>query len=1270
MNKVILFAVLVILLSYPVSAELFVINTTGDTNQFGTATVPNLGQQLSLGNTVDVTIHHIGFQLRSAVAAGNASLYVSIKNEATGYPALFLGNTSYVPLTGTNGTKIGYGNISVPAYANLTIYLNTTGVSGTPLSVLSTNTNPYAGGTAIYTNSVFNWASIGAGYDIPLFIQYTNVTNNLTITAATYSGLQLLNFTAIITNGTHTNSISTTTGSLTSPNITSASYNITLSGFNSNVYLGRTITNVPGNSTYVFNYTLLRIQLIDSVDFSHLQAETGLQYTSFRLNKFAGGTILTSGYASTNGLYYYLEGVHGGVQLLSPSTISYGSDYISYSLSSAILLDGIPGMRVLNLSITPRKFVLNGTLGLTNFSAIVNGTTYTTTNGTMKINNPTNSQTMRVFTTGQVGILNYTTTIINSSLIYVQAATIKAQNQLMNTATPVNLSADSGTFSITDGFQSLSFPSGATVYSNNASVTSPLSYIITNNFSLGFNQSLTAANKDSSNYVSFQYINISSSAYNGYQVTGYTFTGSPYIYTAPQTSILYPYSVSNISYRVQKSAQNIYLDETYANMPAYSSHSFNYSLLNITLVNTKTSQNVSNFTIKVYNTAYDLAATNDTRSGNSVILLTNGTYILKITSQGYVPTTYNVNTVNGLNNVAIPINQYTQQTLNAQTYSGLRVPVYNVTIPARNAVINRMQSDIIIDLNISSRNILINVNFTTDAQSEHIILQSNIGTNYTLKYSDFVQNNQAKFYILIDTLYPSGNYVYNNIIGYNYTSSSYSTICSTTSGCGKYIDLITNESTYPSISAASLSLNASSTTQNISLRYSSPNNNLRVLYQNVATNASYNMTYSALNVSVTTIAGALINNVTTTIVNNNTGEIHTNVTRNGLSVFYVSNGNYTIHVDPDGYQFANTSRVLTDGLTNVKFTVYTTNSMNITIYDSISKVKVPGTTTIEFISDAMSQTNTTATGNIYVDLLSPSDYSIRFRNPNYVETFYYLRLVNRSTNTVNVYMNNASLIPTNITQPFVDQSTNPLISALIKVQKYDIATNTYIQQNSLITDEYGKVYFSGFLFYDYYRFVVEYPVGRTVYTSEPAYLTTSIPSYIIVPVGTPEETGYDLASGITATTSFNNNTEVASFTWNDPDAVASEYCLNVFQKNGVNIYTSCTNSQSGQILTVINTTTYSYITIQGVATIDGTDYVLSTSIYERLNTAWGLSGLLFTFLATIILVFIFRSDPIAALIALPIPITLTTLMGISGLTGWIPVVVWIICLAIAYILRY
>jgi len=477
---------------------------------------------------------------------------------------------------------------------------------------------------------------------------------------------------------------------------------------------------------------------------------------------------------------------------------------------------------------------------------------------------------------------------------------------------------------------------------------------------------------------------------------------------------------------------------------------------------------------------------------------------------------------------------------------------------------------------------------------------------------------------------------------------------------------ITNTTTTGSLAFGAIN----ATLYTVSVYANSSSANFTTTVSNVLGNSTLAFDYGLLNLTATNrISGAAVSNFTAT-VSKTDGVSLTQYVANGNGKFYLNSGNYTVVFDSPGFALNTTSIMVNNGINSYNFALWTTNSINLTFLDANNKGLVPGTMTIDFISTAMSQTNTTTTGELYVDLLSPATYQIRARVNGYAESSTYLAVSNRSTYSLTIYMQNASQGAVNISLPIVDSATSPVSGAIVRVQKYDVATNTYLQQSALVTDNYGKVVFAGFLFAEYYRFVVEYPAGTTVLTSTPAYLTTQTMSPLIIPLNAPAPSGSDKAQGITASTSYNNATMVASYSWNDANAVGTQYCMYIYSQQHNVLHSSCSYSQSGQTLIFVNNTVYKYILIQGTATIDGIEYVLSSTVKETPVLDFGKSGILLVFIVTAAFIFMFRSDPIVAIMSVPIPVTFATMFGFTGLSAWIPVVVWIICATVAYLLRY
>lgn len=352
------------------------------------------------------------------------------------------------------------------------------------------------------------------------------------------------------------------------------------------------------------------------------------------------------------------------------------------------------------------------------------------------------------------------------------------------------------------------------------------------------------------------------------------------------------------------------------------------------------------------------------------------------------------------------------------------------------------------------------------------------------------------------------------------------------------------------------------------------------------------LTNTLLNISAVTISGSVINNFSINAYNSIYNYNITVNTTNGVAFVNQVRGLINLTIDAVGYStnFSKASIQVNTKNYSYRFTLYETNTFNITFYNQANPtVLLSGINiSLDLISSLFAQNYTTNTGGLYLPLLIPETYTMRYYSPSYTTRFYYFTLSNRSYNEIKLYLINSS-VNYNYTVYIVNQVLNPVEGAIVKNLKYDLATNSYLVQEIGITDVSGKTTFTVTFNDEYYKQVVEYPSGTLKKTTTPDYIDS--PS-VIIPISLGDNNiAEDVISyaGISGTLVFNNVSDNFRFDWSDTGLVASQYCLNVYRMTGLSqtLYNdSCSSGASAGTI------------LLGVANGSGFVYYAVASYYE------------------------------------------------------------------------
>ena len=186
------------------------------------------------------------------------------------------------------------------------------------------------------------------------------------------------------------------------------------------------------------------------------------------------------------------------------------------------------------------------------------------------------------------------------------------------------------------------------------------------------------------------------------------------------------------------------------------------------------------------------------------------------------------------------------------------------------------------------------------------------------------------------------------------------------------------------------------------------------------------------------------------------------------------------------------------------------------------------------------------------------------------EYFMVNTLINNITQNISLY-----LLGVNTTDLFtltvLDENNRPVENAYIRVQRWDIGTDLFYTIGMIITDEVGKATINLRLTDEWYRYQVIY--NETLYlTTEPHKEGTNERLlHINLLPGNP----YDEFENIDYSLTFNNLTNITTFTYADTTGAASTGCLKITKITPTTtevISYQCVESTSGVISTYINDT--------------------------------------------------------------------------------------------------
>jgi hypothetical protein len=410
-------------------------------------------------------------------------------------------------------------------------------------------------------------------------------------------------------------------------------------------------------------------------------------------------------------------------------------------------------------------------------------------------------------------------------------------------------------------------------------------------------------------------------------------------------------------------------------------------------------------------------------------------------------------------------------------------------------------------------------------------------------------------------------------------------------------------------------------------------------------------------------------------------------TTNGTTWFYLINGTYTglINSSLGTQTFTFTVNDITENISFYNFdmdncTNYTQTTLNFTIRDEDTDALVNGTlnlwfnVTSDFILTPL-QYNFSFSGGNYYAICVPNntisnwtaDMQAEYAHTSYDTKNYYLvdYLLNTTETAITLYLNNDT---SQVTLQVRDYNDDPIEDVYIKVQTYDVGTNSYTTTEIVKTDSEGDAFAQMVLNTVWYTFILELN-GEVVLQTLPTKITSTTRTFR-VNLDTDYFDNYDTSQGITYSLTYTNATTTFSFTYSDPTNVMQQGCLRLTRRtiNGDTVLnTTCQTSAATTILMNISdgaVGSNEYIA-EAYAIIGGQTFSLDSLSVSFNNTykIFGLSGIFFGLLIIIVLVMVGIWHPAVAIVMMIVGVIATNVMGIFYL-NWVYIVTFVILGAI------
>jgi len=254
-------------------------------------------------------------------------------------------------------------------------------------------------------------------------------------------------------------------------------------------------------------------------------------------------------------------------------------------------------------------------------------------------------------------------------------------------------------------------------------------------------------------------------------------------------------------------------------------------------------------------------------------------------------------------------------------------------------------------------------------------------------------------------------------------------------------------------------------------------------------------------------------------------------------------------------------------------------TLNFTTYDSINLTGI--NSTFEATFEVYSGTGSTLIEYLFSDLnenksnylfcLNSSgenvslDAFISYDATDYDSREYILdgAVIGNFTQNIPLYLTPTDLTDI-VTITVQDQNYDRVAGALVAIQEWNVGTNTYSTIGSLTTSSTGQGIIDLILYTKWYRAVI-YVDGDLVEITDVQKLSDT--SWVIT-VQLETDNPYDLFGSIAHGITFDNNTNITSFTWLDTSGYTNRGCLVVYNQTNTGqslIFSSCVSSVSGTV---------------------------------------------------------------------------------------------------------
>lgn len=385
------------------------------------------------------------------------------------------------------------------------------------------------------------------------------------------------------------------------------------------------------------------------------------------------------------------------------------------------------------------------------------------------------------------------------------------------------------------------------------------------------------------------------------------------------------------------------------------------------------------------------------------------------------------------------------------------------------------------------------------------------------------------------------------------------------------------------------------------------------------------------------ITGTGTTNCTYTINDLNTTFTENKTTTNTNTTTGLINGTYNIQAECLGYALNNKNITINQTTQTITISLYTTNSVNISFFDSATNALLIKNISIEFIGGTNFNQNTD-NGSLYVDLLSPSQYTLIYSSTGYRTGTYVFTLINQSNTQLTLYLDNSSTTSLVLMTVRDKYSKDPIQNAIVTIQRY--INNSWITEQIFNTDfnGQGEAWFQ--ISTEFYNFLIS--KDDTTYfgvinsnENKKVIYAEDVSEGITIEIDLNPNTAissyqstYDVATSLNFYNT-SNTTGYFQFFWDNSLNTNVDATLNVLKGNVLNCTQSLTSESGTLTCNVVSPLNgLHYFTATG--TINGLvkEYEIGVlGVDEAFNFNWGTTGWFITIFLVLIGFTMFLNAP-------------------------------------------